>query len=67
MCELYIEFSVDGVECRNMNPTGSFFKFFLGFLTFISVSFIITFAVGAYTVVQEEQKQTAAAFKALVD
>ena len=50
-----------------MNPPGSFFKFLLGFLTFISVSFIVTFAVGSYTVVQDEREQTAAAFQALVD
>ena len=49
------------------NPANSFVKFLLGFLTFISVSFIVTFAVGSYTVVQDEREQTAAAFQALVD
>ena len=51
----------------SMNPADSFFKFLVGFVTFISVSFIITFAVSSYTIVQEEQKQTAAVFRALID
>lgn len=50
-----------------MNPAGSFFNFLLGFLTFISMSFLITFAVGSYTIVQDTEKQTAAAFEALVE
>ncbi len=49
-----------------MNPTGSFFRFVLGFLTFISVSFIITFAVNSYTVAQDEQHQTASAIQAML-
>ena len=50
-----------------MNPTGSFFRFLLGFLTFISLSFVITYAVSSYTLVQDSEKQTAAAFEALVE
>ena len=50
-----------------MNPAGSFFRFLLGFLTFISMSFAITYAVSSYTLAQDEQKQTAAALQALVE
>lgn len=49
------------------NPSSSFFRFLLGFLTFISVSFLVTFAVGSYTVAQDSEKQTASAFEALVN
>ena len=49
-----------------MTPSSSFFRFLLGFLTFISVSFIVTFAVGSYTVVEQQHEQTAAAFQAMV-
>jgi len=49
-----------------MNPAGSFFRFLLGFLTFISVSFVITYAVSSYTIAQDEREQTAAAIRALV-
>ena len=48
------------------NPTGSFFKFVLGFLTFISVSFVLTFAVTNYAAKQDAQKQTAAAIQAML-
>ncbi|MBI4079803.1 hypothetical protein HY414_01060 [Candidatus Kaiserbacteria bacterium] len=47
------------------NPSGSFFRFLLGFLTFISLSFVITFAVSSYTIAEDSEKQTAAAFEAL--
>ena len=50
-----------------MNPADSFFRFLLGFLMFISLSFFITLAVHSYTIAQEVQDQTAAAFKALVE
>jgi hypothetical protein len=49
-----------------MNPAGSFFRFLLGFLTFITLSFAITFAVSTYTLQEDEAQQTAAAFEALV-
>lgn len=49
------------------NPPGSFFRFLLGFLTFISMSFAITFAVNTYTIAQDEHEQTAAVFEALVE
>lgn len=44
----------------------SFFRFTIGFLLFISLSFGITFAVDRYTRVQEQERQTAAALKALI-
>lgn len=50
-----------------MSSANSFLKFTLGFLTLISVSFVITFAVNTYTVAQDQQKQTAAALQALVE
>ena len=50
-----------------MNPAGSFFRFLLGFLIFISLSFAITYAVNTYTIAQEEHEQTAAAFEAMVE
>src|SRR3989344_4478786 len=50
-----------------MNSTNSFLKFTLGFLTLISVSFVITFAVNSYTVAQDEQQQTAAAIQSMLE
>jgi len=50
-----------------MNSTSSFFRFVLGFLTFISMSFVITFAVNSYTVAQDQREQTATALQALVE
>jgi len=49
-----------------MNSSGSFFRFVLGFLTFISLSFVITYAVSSYTIAQDEREQTAAAIQAMV-
>jgi len=49
------------------DPTNSFFKFMLGFLTFISVSLALTFAVSSYSFSRDAEEQTAAAFKALVE
>lgn len=51
----------------DQNPSSSFFRFLLGFLTFISLSFVITFAVSSYTIVQDSEEQAAAAFEALVE
>jgi len=50
-----------------MNPASSFFRFTLGFLTFISVSFIITLAVNTYEVSQNSEKQTAAAIQTMLE
>ena len=50
-----------------MDPTGSFFKFVLGFLTFISVSVALTYAVSTYTASQEAAKQTATALQAMLE
>ncbi len=49
-----------------MNPAGSFFKFTIGFLTFISVSFGITFAVNTYEISKSAEKQAAAAIQAML-
>lgn len=43
----------------------SFFKFVLGFSVFIVVSLGVTFAVSEYSIKQEQQKQTAAALRAI--
>ncbi len=44
----------------------SFFRFVLGFSVFIAVSLGLTFAVSEYSIKQEQEKQTAAAFKAML-
>ncbi len=49
-----------------MNPAGSFFRFTLGFLTFISVSFVITFFVSTYEMSQDGEEQAAAAIQAML-
>jgi len=41
----------------------SFFKFVLGFTTFISVSLGLTYAVTTYAVAKEKERQTAAALQ----
>ncbi len=50
-----------------MNPAGSFFKFTIGFLTLISVSFVITFAVSTYEMSQSAERQAAAAMQAMLE
>lgn len=47
-------------------PVSEFFKFTLGFLVFISVSFGVTFAVNSYTVAQTADQQAAAAIQAML-
>ena len=49
------------------SPAGSFFKFTIGFLTFISVSFGITFAVSTYEMSQSAERQAAAAIAAMLE
>ena len=49
-----------------MNPAGSFLKFTIGFLTFIGVSFGITFTVSTYEMSQSAEKQAAAAIEAML-
>lgn len=44
----------------------SFFRFVIGFLTFICVSFGVTFAVNVYSNSQQTQQQTASAFEAML-
>jgi len=48
------------------SPFESFLRFVVGFSVFISVSFGVTYAVNTYSKMQEIEKQTAAAFQAMV-
>jgi len=50
-----------------MSSTGSFLKFTVGFLTFISVSFIVSFAVNTYEVSKSAEEQTAAAIETMLE
>ena len=50
-----------------MDPTGSFLKFLLGFLTFIGLSFAVTFSVNTYTTSQDAAHQTASAIQAMLE
>ena len=50
-----------------MNPTGSFLKFVLGFVTFIGLSFVVTFSVNTYTNSHDAAKQTASAIQAMLE
>ena len=50
-----------------MTPAGSFFRYTLGFLTFVSLSLFITFAVNAYEVSKNAENQTAAAIQAMLE
>lgn len=45
---------------------GSFARFTLGFLVFVSLSFGLTYAVGSYTLEQEKEEQAAAALQAML-
>mgnify|MGYP001593690228 CR=1 FL=1 len=61
---------VSQTECDillQMNPAGSFFRFTLGFLTFVSLSIIITYAVNVYEISQSAEEQTASAIKAMLE
>ena len=44
----------------------SFFRFTIGFLVFIGISFGVTFAVNTYTLQQGAQQQTATALQAML-
>ena len=46
---------------------GSFLRFLLGFLTLISMSFVITYSVNKYVTAQDAQKQAAAAIQAMIE
>ena len=50
-----------------MNSAGSFFRFTLGFLTFISVSLMITLAMNVYESSKSAEQQEAAAIKAMLE
>lgn len=43
------------------SPIGTFFRFVLGFLLFISASFILTYAVNSYAHARDLSEQAAAA------
>lgn len=49
-----------------METLGSFMRFVVGFSVFISVSFGVTYAVNTYSIAQENEQQSAAAFEAMV-
>ena len=51
----------------SMSSTGSFLRFTIGFLMFISVSFIVTFAVNSYEVSKSAEEQTAAAIETMLE
>jgi len=50
-----------------MGSAGSFFKFTLGFLTFISVSLVLTIAMNVYETSKSLDSQAAASIKAMVE
>ncbi len=50
-----------------MSPAGSFFRFTLGFLTFIGVSFAITFFVSVYEISKDSEQQTASAIQGMLE
>ena len=50
----------------DQQPVNSFFKFALGFLVFITVSFGVTYAVNSYSIAQTADQQAAAAIKAML-
>lgn len=45
----------------------SFFRFVLGFTTFIALSFFITYAVSTISIAQEKERQVGAAFQTMVE
>ena len=51
----------------SMSSTGSFLKFTVGILTFISVSFIVSFAVNTYEESKSAEEQTAAAIETVFE
>ena len=50
----------------NQQPVSSFFRFALGFLVFITVSFGVTYAVNSYAISQTADQQAAAAVTAML-
>lgn len=55
------------VQCGYMDYASSFFKFLLGFLAFITLSFAITYGVQTYEMKQGAQEQAAAAVQAMLE
>jgi hypothetical protein len=72
MTQLYMPKSMLNVPLEerilyaSMDPTGSFLRFLVGFVTFIGVSFGVTFVVNSYTATQTVQQQTASAEAAML-
>jgi hypothetical protein len=50
----------------NRSPVGSFAKFTIGFLIFISISLGITIVVNSFSANQTKDQQTAAAIQAML-
>lgn len=48
------------------SPVSSFLRFVIGFSVFLSVSFGVTYTVNTISVKQEQERQTAAALKAML-
>jgi hypothetical protein len=48
------------------SSVSSFLRFVLGFSVFLSVSFGVTYAVNTISIKQEQERQTAAALKAML-
>ena len=51
----------------NPTPVGSFTRFLVGFLTFISVSLGVTVGVNAYATGQDAEQQAASALSAMLN
>ncbi len=47
-------------------PVSSFLRFVVGFSVFLTVSFGVTYTVNTISVKQEQERQTAAALKAML-
>ena len=50
-----------------LSPVGSFFKYVLGFLVFISVSFGVTFAVNKVAQAKDAAQTASAAFSHMLE
>ncbi len=48
------------------DSVGSFTRFLLGFVVFLSVSFGLTYAVSVYARIEGQKAETAAAYQAMV-
>ena len=48
------------------SPVSSFLRFVVGFSVFLSVSFGVTYTVNTISIKQEQERQTAAALRAML-